>query len=143
MSKKRSITKKINLQLDFPLPDTNTSPRFAINAEDTCIQDTYFGENLKSTNKPTGVNEFSEQSPVICESVSEDEDFYSVDWSKSSGSSTSGSDNLETEATQKLSHEFEKLERILYNEQAPVSCDENEIKQWKTNFPHLRYVPMC
>lgn len=130
MSKKRSISKKINLkQLNFPLPEpSNNLPNLEVKTSDKCIQDIYFGERIQTSNSSSNTSDL-----FNCYSSIRDELSYT------GGSTTSAEDDLEIEATKKVSTEFEKLNNFLYGEEKISTNNGKEYNLWTEKFPHLRY----
>lgn len=120
---KRSISRKISINhLNFPLPESSNLPN-------SRGSDAYFGEQITDSNISSTTNSADNYSSSddICDIVSY------------SGSSTSGEDDIEIEATKRLQSEFDKLDNILYGEQDTSPSDnDKEYNQWMEKFPHLR-----
>lgn len=67
-------------------------------------------------------------------------DFDIISFGKSSSSSVSWSDDFDTEATQHVQDEFERMERVLQGQEPiPPHYNRDEYEQWIKIFPQLRY----
>lgn len=70
---------------------------------------------------------------------SESSDFDIVSYDKTSSSSVSWCDDFDTEATQRVQNEFERMERVLQGlEKIPSHYNIDEYKLWMKTFPELR-----
>lgn len=141
MSKTRNRSVKI-LPHDF----SSLLQKFSENNKNTKNRNVdYFGENIQDVNIHSPYTPlFSEIPPQSFPTTSNSEiDSITLDLNKLSGlsssSSLSWSDEFESETSQKVLDELERMDRVLRREEPiPPHYDKDEYEQWMNTFPNIR-----
>ncbi|XP_018573861.1 uncharacterized protein LOC108912917 [Anoplophora glabripennis] len=103
----------------------------------------YFGENIQDVNIQSPYTPLFTEIPQSFSATSNSEiDSITLDLNKLSGlsssSSLSWSDEYESEISQKVLNELERMDRVLRREEPiPLHYDKDEYEQWMNTFPNI------
>lgn len=139
MSKSRNRSVKI-LPHDF----SSLIQKFSENKEMKNRNLDYFGENVQDVNIQSPYTPLFSETPQSFSATSNSEiDSITLDLNKLSGlsssSSLSWSDEYDSEISQKVLNELERMDRVLQREEPiPLHYDKDEYEQWMNTFPNIR-----
>lgn len=139
MSKSRNRSLKI-LPHDF----SSLIQKFNENKEMKNRNLDYFGENVQDVNIQSPYTPLFAETPQSFSATSNSEiDSITLDLNKLSGlsssSSLSWSDEYDSEISQKVLNELERMDRVLRREEPiPLHYDKDEYEQWMNTFPNIR-----